>query len=196
MDNARKLEKTGKGWWSGEEIASLLGLTPAACAVFCSRATKRRDLIHPKRSLFLLPGWIGRATERERFRICAILETPSYISLSTALSVHGISSQLPQSVCESISPVRSNNFDIEGFLFRFTRLPMKFYFGFKQDGGTFIAEPEKALIDAVYLSSLGRYAFDMSALDLRRLKPKLIAKYMKPYPAGAKKIIREILEKS
>lgn len=66
--------------------------------------------------------------------------------------------------------------DARGVSFKFYKVQPGFYFGFvKHDEGFFIAEPEKALVDAAYLSTLGRYSLDMSSLNLDALdKEKLI----------------------
>lgn len=194
MDNIRILERTGKGWWAGEEIASILGLSPAAAAVFCSRAVARGDLTKLKRGIYLLPSWIGSAPEGELFRISGILQTPSYVSLTTALSASGATTQIVSSACEAVSTVRSRAYEADGFRFLFVHLPDALFFGFRREGHAFIAEPEKALLDAAYLSSLGRYALDIAALDFGRIDRRRMAAYLKKYPERARRFVGRMME--
>lgn len=182
MDNIRRLEKTNKGWWSLDEIASTLNLSPEAAAVFKSRAVKRGDLISLKRGICVMPGWIEASTENQRFRLANTLQTPSYISLLSALSVSGVSSQIPLAVCESVNPVRSCRYGCQGFEFRYAVIPKGLFLGFVLQNGVFIAEPEKALVDAVYLTSLGRYALDETALDLKNLDRRKVQEYSRKFP--------------
>ena len=186
---------TNKGWWSGEEISSILGLGPEATAVFCARAVLRRDLVRIKRGFYLLPGWLSKTSEDERFKVSALLQTPSYVSLLTALSVHGISTQFPYSGCEAINPIRSIKYEAEGFIFQFVRFPKKIYCGFYNEKSFFIAEPEKAFVDAVYLKSLGRYNLDSAALHLKKLDPRRINFFVKLFPKKTAIFVKQLMEK-
>ena len=182
MDNIRKIERTGRGAWTSEALGSLLGLNPRALSVFCSRAVTRGDLVRVKRGVFVLPGWLERADELDVFALSNILQTPSYVSLATALSFHGATTQIVQSACEAVSPVRTARYDAEGFELKFVKLPEKLYFGFELTRGAFVAEPEKALLDALYLSSLGRYSLDVSSLEHHRFDKQKLAEHVTRFP--------------
>ena len=56
------------------------------------------------------------------------------------------------------------------------------YFGFEKINNFFIAKPEKALLDALYLMSLGRYQFDLTALDIKKMDSELLKTNMKLFP--------------
>jgi len=187
VDNIRKVERAGRGAWTIEALGSLLGLDPSATSVFCSRAVKRGDLVRVKRGVFVLPGWLDRADEVEVFALSNILQTPSYVSLTTALSWRGATTQIARAACEAISPVRTSRYMPEGFDLRFFRLPRRLYFGFELARGAFVAEAEKALLDAAYLSSLGRYSTDTSSVEWGSLDRRRLARYAKRFPARAEK---------
>jgi predicted transcriptional regulator of viral defense system len=194
VDNIRKIERTGRGAWTGEALGSLLGLEPKALSVFCSRAVKRGDLVRVKRGVFALPGWIERADELDVFALSNILQTPSYVSLSTALSYRGTTTQIVRSSCEAISPVRTASYRVEGFELKFVKLPDRLYFGFELDRGAFVAEPEKALLDALYLASLGRYSLDMSSLERDLFDEQKLAVYARRFPARTARQLARIEE--
>ncbi len=191
MANIKKLWEAGKGWWSLEEITSLLGLKRAAAGVYCSRAAGRGELVRVRRGIYLLPGWTKIASEEEMFELAGLIQSPSYISLITALSYYGITTQMIRSVCESISAVRSARYEIKEFEFRYIRFPERYRFAFIRKGKFFIAEPEKALADALYLCSLGRYAVDLSALNFEKIDVKKLMIFLKPFPKRVKKLFEK-----
>ncbi|MFH1874804.1 MAG: type IV toxin-antitoxin system AbiEi family antitoxin domain-containing protein [Pseudomonadota bacterium] len=193
MNNIRLLEKTQKGWWSLEEIASLLSLSRKAASVFVSRSVDRGDLKRLKRGLYVLPSWLAKTSEDHVFRLSNLIQTPSYISLLTALSFYGVSTQLPQSSCEAISKIRSIKYEVEGFIFSYRLLPNKLFTNFERQNAFFIATPEKALADTLYLTSLGRYALDKSALDLSKIDLQKLRKILNQYPSSTIKYTRKYI---
>jgi hypothetical protein len=63
--------------------------------------------------------------------------------------------------------------------------------GFYRKGNIFIASKEKAFVDAVYLSSLGRYALDFEAIDFKTFDENELKKMLQMFP----KRTRDYLEK-
>jgi hypothetical protein len=63
--------------------------------------------------------------------------------------------------------------------YRFILVKKNFYTGFTLENDIFIALPEKALADAVYLSSLNKYNCDFNALDFSKINKSEITKYIK-----------------
>jgi hypothetical protein len=55
----------------------------------------------------------------------------------------------------------------------------------------YIAKPEKALIDSVYLSSLGRYSMDISAINIERFDQDILNKMVEGYPLRTKNMLRK-----
>lgn len=85
--------------------------------------------------------------------------SPSYISLETALSYYGIIPETVYSIT-SITAKATREFEAFGMSFSYTSIKQKAFEGYtvkKEDDKTFfIAEPEKALADYLYLVSLGK----------------------------------------
>jgi hypothetical protein len=65
------------------------------------------------------------------------------------------------------------------------------YFGFRKEKGVFIASPEKALLDAFYLMSYGRYALDISALDAEKLDRQMIKQLSSEFPLKTRKMLKK-----
>jgi len=92
-------------------------------------------------------------------------------------------------VVESAAIKRTREITLNDWVFRYTRLSNRLYFGFKKAGNFFIAQPEKALLDACYLASLGRYSLDRHALELDRLDRKAVRRMSQKFPLRTRKLL-------
>ena len=84
-----------------------------------------------------------------------------YVSFITALHLHGIVEQIPQ-VITLASTSHSNTLRTQAGVFSVHQIAPAFFDGFdwyKGEGSFLIAEPEKALIDSLYLSSRKKKQF-------------------------------------
>jgi hypothetical protein len=56
--------------------------------------------------------------------------------------------------------------------------------------GVFIATPEKALLDAIYLMSYGRYALDLSAIDPKKFDGDELMRLSKEFPVRTRDMLK------
>lgn len=104
-------------------------------------------LVKIKRGLWTFP-------QIDPLRISGFLTAPfqSYLSLQSALYIHGIISQIPE-VIYLVSLARSQRICTSLGTFSIHHIQPDFFFGFEARGeGILLASPEKALIDLLYLS--------------------------------------------
>ena len=186
-----QLEKINKMYFSIEDIARALDVAIPSAKVSASRYCAKGYILRVKRGIYILKSRWENLTEKEIFTVANILQVPSYISLTTALSYHGVSTQLQQGYVESIALKRTKSFEIDGGFFTYTRIGKGLYTGFSRIQGFFIASPEKAFLDAVYLELLGKYAFDISSIDKRKLDPGELSKLVKIFPDNVKKKVKK-----
>lgn len=179
------LLKIDKSFFSKEEVAHALGISPYSAGVLCSRYVKRGLLTRLKRNFYVTTERLRSLAQDDLFRIANFLQVPSYISLTTALSYHGVTTQAQRNVFESISVKRSKTYEQGGFTFRYLKINPELYTGFKKERGVFMASPEKAVWDSFYLASMGRYPLDTSSLDLAKLDEETVAKLSEIYPSRA-----------
>jgi predicted transcriptional regulator of viral defense system len=177
-----ELNKISKDYFGHEDIARVLGITPAAAKVFAHRYVKNRILVRAKRGIYILREKWKYFSREQKFEIANLLQVPSYISLVTALDYYQITTQMQQSFIESVAIKRTKEMEINGNIFTFTRINRDFYEGFSKQNNFFIASPEKALLDACYLMSLGRYNCDESAIDLNKFDQDLLVREAKKFP--------------
>jgi predicted transcriptional regulator of viral defense system len=172
------LNKSTKLFLTLNDIANELSINKESAKVTANRYTKSGSLIRIKRNFYITESRFKKLKESEIFQIANFIEVPSYISLTTALSYYGITTQQSQSVIESVSLKRTKTLTIKNIEFRFFKVKKSFYSGFDRTDNFFIAEPEKAFADALYLTAIGKYSFDLEAINFKKLNVNQINFYL------------------
>ncbi len=86
---------------------------------------------------------------------------------------------------------RTKEINLNGCFFRYTKVNKDLYYGFKKERGFFIATPEKALLDAFYLMSYGRYSLDASALDASKFVRSEVKRLSIGFPLKTRKMLKK-----
>jgi predicted transcriptional regulator of viral defense system len=172
------LNKSKKLFLTVNDIANELSLNKESAKVTANRYTKSGSLIRIKRNFYITESRFKELKESEIFQIANFIEVPSYISFLTALSYYGITTQQSQSVIESVSLKRTKTLTIKNIEFRFFKVKKSFYSGFIRTENFFIAGPEKAFADALYLTSIGKYSLDFEAINFKKLNVNQINLYL------------------
>jgi len=189
--NIIKLRNISKLYFGYQELSRALDISTSSARVTASRYVKMGLLVRIKRNLYMLKETWEASGPRDKFILANLGQAPSYISLLTALDFHNISTQMQQNFIESMALQRTKTISIGGTLFRYSKIAASLYSGFSRQDGFFMASPEKALVDAVYLVSFGRYALDFASIDHEKINPNKIGKISEPYPRRTKKILRQ-----
>lgn len=112
------------------------------------------------------------------FQIANFLYSPSYISLESALSFHGLVSQFPYQIT-SITPKKTKIIECLGKEFAYFHIKEGLFFGYEKKEDFLIALPEKALLDYLYFSSKGLRSFEKDIFDLKRIDKKTFSAFLK-----------------
>ena len=186
---ALDLSKIRKPYFGYEDIARVRGISLASAKVTASRYVGHGLLLRLKRNLYVLRETWNVASEEEKFRLANLGQSPSYISLLTALAYYEITTQIQRDYFESVAIKRTKKILLNGSVFRYSKIDQTLFHGFRKEKGFFIATPEKALIDAFYLMSYGRYALDVSALETDKIDRKNISRLSSNFPLKTKKLL-------
>ncbi len=186
-----ELKKINKFSFGYEDIARVLGISPASAKVTASRYTKQGILLRFKKNLYLLKETWDKASTEEKFSLANLGQVPSYISFMTALDYYEITTQVQRDFFESAAVKRSKEIHLDDTVFRYVKLAQNLYDNFKKEKNFFIATPEKALLDSFYLMSFGRYSFDLSSLDETKLNQQEIKRLSRKYPLKTKKLLKK-----
>jgi len=184
-----ELNKINKLYFGYEEISRALSITLPSARVSANRYINQGLLVKLKRNIYILKEkWKVLETE-EKFTLANLVQVPSYISLMTALDYYEITTQMQRDFIESVAVKRTIEKEVDDTVFNFTKIRESLYFGFKKDKDFFIATPEKAFLDALYLMSLGRYNFDIDSIGFGKFDRNEIITMGKKFPAKTQKLL-------
>lgn len=186
----RQLKESG--FFTIQDVASLLDIKPASARVLCARYTEKGLFIRLKNNLYVLKERWEQNSLEEFFKLSNFLQVPSYISLMTALSFYEVTTQVQRGVFESVCVKRSERLEIEGMSFNFYKLKRELYFDFVKQHNFFIATKEKAFLDVCYLYSFGKYSFDINSIDVEKLDMGRVKKLLKRFPERTKTVVRAL----
>ncbi len=186
-----ELRQITKLYFGYEEIARVLQIRPESARVSASRYVRQGLLIRLKRNLYVRKDRWESLDREEMFGLANLLQVPSYVSLMTALDLHQATMQMQRGFIESIAVHRTLEMEVGSIVFHFTRIARRLYSGFRKENGVFIATPEKAFLDALYLMSLGRYRFDLASIDADRLNLQVLREMSKRYPERTRELLRK-----
>jgi len=173
-----ELNKTNKLTFSVDDLASILSITKESAKVSANRYVKNNYLIRLKNNLYIPLDKFNGLTETELFKIANLIQVPSYISFTTALCYYNITSQQLQGIIESAAIKRTKKITAKNIRFDFILLKKNFYNNFIFIKEFFIATPEKALADVIYLSSMDRYQCDFEAIDFKKIDKETVTKLL------------------
>ena len=187
----QELNKIKMLYFGYEEIARIFGISPASAKVCASRYVRQGLLLRMKKNVYVRRDVWNAAGREEKFLIVNLGQVPSYISLMTALDYYEITTQVLRDFFESVATKRTKEINLNGSVFRYAKVTETLYFGFKKEKGFFIATPEKALLDAFYLMSYGRYALDISALDRPKFDKDEIKRLIRGFPLKTRNMLKK-----
>ena len=186
-----ELNKINNIYFGHEEISRVLGITLQSARVSANRYVKRGLLVRVKRNIYVLKEKWKTIEKEQKFILANLVQVPSYISLMTALDYYEITTQVQRNFIESVVVKRTKEIEIEGTIFNYTKVNKSFYSGFSREREFFIATPEKAFMDAVYLRSLGRYNFDLASIDSNKLNMDEMVRLANQFPRKTQKMLTD-----
>ena len=186
-----QLRDITKLYFGYEDIAHTLGISQNSAKITAHRYVKQGMIIRVKRNIYMLKEKWMVLDREQKFIIANIFQVPSYISLMTALDYYEITTQMQRDFIESVAVKRTIKKEIEQTTLNYTKVSTNVYRGFMKKQGFFIAEPEKAFLDAVYLMSLGQYNLDIPSIDFSKLDVEKIENMAQLFPLKTRKFINK-----
>lgn len=127
-------------------------------------------------------------------KIANQLYYPSYLSFETALSRYGIVSQIPYTLTMA-APMRSKKMQLGDVSVEFRQIKKELFFGYNLVNGVFIAEPEKALVDQLYMTAIGRGTLETDELNLKNISFSKLKKIAAKFPEKVQSLARDLLRR-
>jgi hypothetical protein len=181
--------RTG-GFLRVDDLAQELNSSEVAVGNALRRQEDRGLVEHLGKKIFinrLAPDFSGR-------ELINILRPEACLSLETVLRDSGVSTQSPK-VLTCVTPGRPGEFRAKSVSIIFRRLSKNLFWGFQEKSTRYgkynVADPEKALLDWVYLRRQEGSIIHTDELDLQRLDRSKLLQYAAEFPIPVKQQIVE-----
>lgn len=169
----KKLKNIPKGYFTLMDVKKISSLSEESLRVAMSRLVKKGDIHRIFRGIYAIDiaevDWENFACET----YC-----PSYVSFESALATHNILSQKPVHITLATYN-RSKRAAAKDKNIIYHHIKKNLFWGFAKKGSYLLADPEKSLLDLIYLSLRGYAKFDSEEIDFGFINKKKLDKYLK-----------------
>lgn len=184
----KKIKSIGKSYYSISDLENISGLNRKSLLVKLNRMQKRDEIERLFRGYYIL--------EDQGLNLAKIITQifdDCYISFESALGNLGILNQKAYTI--TLATIKKpKRLEIAGREVEFRRLKKEFFFGYRRMGDVYIAEPEKALLDQLYLVSKGKATLDWDELNLKNLKKTVFLQYARKFPKPTQRLAKKLVK--
>jgi len=138
--------------------------------------------------------WIKKAIrgiyytpEASIYEIATSIISPSYVSLISALRFYNLTEQIPN-IVYVVSKKQHKGIEVNGTRIEFLKIKPSLMYGYAKVDDAFVADPEKAVVDMLYLGRFEEYALE--AIESGKLNYEKLDRYAEL--SGSKKIIKTV----
>lgn len=182
----KKLRGFHKSYFIVADLEKVLNLKRESLYVTLNRLVKSGVLVRLARNIYSL---FIESVDIEK--IANELYFPSYLSFEQVLSRYGILSQIPYT--QTFATVRpTKKMTITGVAVEYSHVKKELFFGYTLTDGRYIAEKEKALLDQLYMVSMGKRSIDIEEIDLKDIDKNKLEKYAKAFPNQIKPLLDRV----
>lgn len=176
-----------------DELARKYKIGPIAVSQALARQQQRGLVEHIGKKIYF-NFLASDASPRE---LVNVLRTKAYVSLEMALREYGISTQSPRAVT-CVTTERPRVFKGRTIRIVYRSISPQLYWGFIQKqtryGSYQLAEPEKAILDFVYLALQGGIAPALDELEFKRVSRSKLVDYAHRFPSTVYKHLLPTVE--
>jgi len=193
LDWARTLQKEAlrSPILRADDLARRYGIAEAAVGNALRRQERRGLVEHVSRRIYVNK----LAHDFSSRELVGVLRPDAYISLETALAEWGISTQ-SASALTCVTTGFPRTFRGSSVYIVYRHVGKKLYWGFEEKrtrhGSYRIAEPEKALLDWVYLQRQEGLPVALDELNFKVVDRKKLHRYARKYPHSVERICRQL----
>lgn len=190
LDKLNILKKINKTFFTTEDLKKSFNLKKESLKKTLGRLVKRKLLKKISRGIYVMAG------QRADFKkIASQLYAPyAYISFESALSAYGIMSQIPYTITMATWKTTKTIPFFESEI-ALRKIKKELFFGYSLKDEAFIAEPEKALLDTLYLKSKGLISLNEEELNLGDLSKKKFLKMSQKFPPNVQNKAKRLAKK-
>ncbi|MFH1564536.1 MAG: hypothetical protein ABIC82_01670 [bacterium] len=187
LDFKKSLGKTGKTFFSLNDLKKFYAGSKESLKTLLSSWTKKGMIFNLGRGYYTF-----NLAAVDYLHLATMFDNSSYVSFEYALSYYNLIDQAP-SVVTLATKKRSKKIQMANWTFEYSRLRDDLFFGYELKNKIYIAAPEKALADLLYLISRGKRLVELDTLDISKINKKKLNSILKKFPKytveKAKKLI-------
>lgn len=184
----KTLERLNRPYYSIADIEKITGLSRKSIYVAMKRLVDRGILDRMGRGIYR-PFTAKSSIEK----IAASLYMPNYLSFESALSRYGVLNLVPFTLTFATTR-KTKRLTIEGRDIEFRQLKKDLFWGYEMAGGIYVAKPEKAFLDLVYLVSRGMASLDIDEINPEKLSKIRLQDMSKRFPEYTLRYLRRLRE--
>jgi len=184
----KRFRSLDKGFFTIPDLQKITDLSRDSLKVSISRLVDKGVLVRIKRGIYQ-----SAFSEVDVPRIANQLYYPSYLSFQSVLSMYSILSQIPYTQTFATNK-KSKTMVLLDTEVEFRQISDDLFFGYEMKDGMYVAKPEKALLDQLYMVSRGVGLLNIEELDLREIDKDLFEKYAMKYPRYMRKLVDKVLK--
>lgn len=182
----KKLDKINKSFYTIGDLEKITGQSRNFLYVSLNRWVKTGIIKRVARGIYVPFG-----KDIPILEIASAIYPPNYLSFESALSRYGVLNLVPYTLTFATTR-KTRNYIISDTEVVFRKIKKELFFGYEERGGIYVAFPEKALIDQVYLFMKGMASLNIDEVDLSKLKREELNKYMAPFPKNVGEFIKKL----
>ena len=182
-----------KKLFSMPDLAQLTGISKVSLSVQLTRLVKAK-IVHRAAQVWYENPFNSPTTEE----IAMVIRYPSYMSMEYALSKHGILSQATHTLT-LITTKSPYTYKTEQTVYEYHQMHKSLFWGYKKEGTVLTAEPEKALLDFIYIRHVKNKELNINGvsslindMSLNELNLEKIKEYSKEFTPKTRKILNQL----
>ncbi len=183
----KSLEQLNKPFYSIADIEKITGMPRTSIYVIVNRWVEKGILERIGRGIYRL-FTVKASVEK----IAAFLYMPNYLSFESTLSRYGILNLVPYTLTFA-TPRKTRRLTVAGRDVEFRQIKRDLYWGYEMQGGIYVAKPEKAFLDLVYLAARGVASIDLDEIDMKKLSITTVKKLSKRFPKYTQKYLDRLI---
>lgn len=176
FDLLKEIKKFDRKFFTIEDLEKITGFKRNYLYLQLNRWIRLGVLERITRGIYVPPG-----ENIEIEKVASFLYPPNYLSFESALAFYGILNLVPYTLTFATTR-RTKTYKIEGREVLFRQIKKSIFFGYEEKKGIYIAIPEKAFLDQVYMVKKGLATLPMKEIDLKKLSKVKIKKLIPFFP--------------
>jgi len=173
----KNLEKTGRTYFNIHDLKKFYPSSFSSLKVLLSCWVKKDLIYHLTRGFYSFD-----ITRVNYLQLANELDGTSYLSFEYALYYYNLIAQVPQMITFATHK-KHKIIKASHWTFEYTHLKKSLLWGYELKNKIYIASPEKALADLLYLKARGKRMVELDTLEKKKIDKKNFIKILKSFPS-------------